>query len=186
MDRCLRLLAALTLASLAVASCGSPAPPSPTPPSPPEQPDGTPSVATTAMPSPTPVAPSPAPAAGRPTPDPNSATLYPRDPTAPARLPGTTHAIELVIAERNSNVADAVVREVWTYGGTVPGPVIRVRAGDTLRIHLVNDPPPSLPQVELMHPPVNDHPHSVGFPCSAHGLRLGSPHGEASSWITAT
>ena len=26
----------------------------------------------------------------------------------------------------------------WTFGGTVPGPVIRVKVGDTVRVHLIN------------------------------------------------
>ncbi len=70
--------------------------------------------------------------------DPNAApyTLYPAE--APALLPGTTHDIDLVIEEMMMTVAPGFVQAVWTFGGTVPGPVIRVKVGDTVRIHLKN------------------------------------------------
>ncbi|MEO8272849.1 MAG: multicopper oxidase domain-containing protein [Chloroflexota bacterium] len=70
--------------------------------------------------------------------DPNAApyTLYPAE--APALLPGTTHDIDLVIEEKKMTVAPGFVQAVWTFGGTVPGPVIRVKVGDTVRIHLKN------------------------------------------------
>ena len=50
-------------------------------------------------------------------------------------------------------VADGFVQRVWSFGGTVPGPVIRVKVGDTIRIHLKN------PATNLM-------PHSVDFHAS--------------------
>ena len=104
----------------------------------------------------------------RPTPNAatTAATYYPRDPKAPARLAGTIHDIDLVIEERYMTVAEGFVREVWTFGGTVPGPVIRVQVGDTIRIHLDNHPPKALPLIALMHPPVNNLPHSVDFHAS--------------------
>jgi nitrite reductase (NO-forming) len=63
-------------------------------------------------------------------------TLYPAE--APALLPGTTHDIDLVVEEKMMTVAPGFVQAVWTFGGTVPGPVIRVKVGDTVRIHLKN------------------------------------------------
>jgi nitrite reductase (NO-forming) len=75
-------------------------------------------------------------------PDPNAPdyVLYP--PEAPARLEGTVHDIELVTEEVPMTVAQGenggFVQQVWTFNGTVPGPVIRVRVGDTIRVHLVN------------------------------------------------
>ena len=70
--------------------------------------------------------------------DPNAApyTLYPAK--APALLPGTTHDITLTIEEKLMTVAPGFVQAVWTFNGTVPGPVIRVKVGDTVNIHLVN------------------------------------------------
>jgi nitrite reductase (NO-forming) len=60
------------------------------------------------------------------------------DATAPAALTGTTHEIDLVVEEKNMTVATGFVQAVWTFNGTVPGPVIRVKVGDTVRIHLKN------------------------------------------------
>jgi nitrite reductase (NO-forming) len=63
-------------------------------------------------------------------------TLY--DPVAPARLEGETHDIDLVMTETKMTVAEGFEVGVWTFGGTVPGPVIRVKVGDTIRVHLKN------------------------------------------------
>src|SRR5262245_37260728 len=51
-------------------------------------------------------------------PDPNAPayTLY--DATAPARLGGTTHDIDLVIEEQLMTVAPGFVQAVWTFGGS--------------------------------------------------------------------
>ena len=71
-------------------------------------------------------------------PDPNAPayTLFPA--TAPDRLEGETHDIDLVIEEKLMTVGEGFVQAVWTFGGTVPGPVIRVKVGDTIRVHLIN------------------------------------------------
>ena len=75
--------------------------------------------------------------------DPNAPkyVLYPA--AAPKVLDGTVHDINLVVQEKLMTVADGFVQKVWTFGttdtnGTVPGPVIRVHLGDTIRIHLKN------------------------------------------------
>ncbi|MBU6335369.1 MAG: multicopper oxidase domain-containing protein [Chloroflexi bacterium] len=75
------------------------------------------------------------------------------DATAPARLTGTVHEITLETIERPMTVATGFVQQVWTFNGTVPGPVIRVRVGDTLRIRLVN------PSSSVL-------PHSIDFHAS--------------------
>lgn len=82
--------------------------------------------------------------------DPNAPKYTVFDPKAPALLEGTVHDIDLVVEEKEMTVADGYVQKVWTFGGTVPGPVIRVKVGDTVRIHLKN---PATSQV----------PHSVDF-----------------------
>ncbi|MCI0346626.1 MAG: multicopper oxidase domain-containing protein, partial [Chloroflexi bacterium] len=71
-------------------------------------------------------------------PDPNAPPYQPRDPAAPERLSGTVHDIDLVIEEREMTVAEGFVQAVWTFGGSVPGPTIRVQVGDTIRVHLKN------------------------------------------------
>ena len=86
-------------------------------------------------------------------PDPKAPAYTPYDAKAPALLPGTTHDIDLIIQEKLMTVAPGFVVAVWTFGGTVPGPVIRVRVGDTIRIHLKN-------------PATNQLAHSVDFHAS--------------------
>lgn len=70
--------------------------------------------------------------------DPNAPPYTLFDAAAPVALKGATHDIDLVIEEKRMTVAPGFVQEVWTFGGTVPGPVIRVKVGDTIRIHLKN------------------------------------------------
>jgi nitrite reductase (NO-forming) len=82
--------------------------------------------------------------------DPNAPPPVTFDATAPARLEGETHEIELVMTEQEMTVAEGFVQKVWTFGGTVPGPVIRVKVGDTIRVILKN-------------PIENQLPHSIDF-----------------------
>ncbi len=43
------------------------------------------------------------------------------------------------IRDATVEIATGVTYKSWTFGGTVPGPVIRVREGDLVRIRLVNE-----------------------------------------------
>jgi nitrite reductase (NO-forming) len=85
--------------------------------------------------------------------DPNAPAYKLYDAAAPAALSGTTHDIDLVTEEKDMTVAPGFVQKVWTFNGTVPGPVIRVQVGDTVRIHLKN-------------PATSQMPHSVDFHAS--------------------
>jgi nitrite reductase (NO-forming) len=85
--------------------------------------------------------------------DPNAPAPVTYDAKAPARLSGDVHDIDLVITESEMTVAPGFVQKVWTFNGTVPGPVIRVKVGDTIRIHLKN-------------PATNQLPHSIDFHAS--------------------
>ena len=85
--------------------------------------------------------------------DPNAPAPVTHDPIAPKRLDGEVHDIDLVITEQEMTVAEGFVQKVWTFGGTVPGPVIRVKVGDTIRVHLKN-------------PIENQLPHSIDFHAS--------------------
>ncbi|HEX5239666.1 MAG TPA: multicopper oxidase domain-containing protein [Candidatus Limnocylindrales bacterium] len=76
---------------------------------------------------------------GLPAADPNAPPYVLRDATAPAVMPGTVHDIDLPIIEKDMTVAAGYVVHVWTFGGTVPGPVIRVHLGDTVHVHLTNE-----------------------------------------------
>jgi nitrite reductase (NO-forming) len=94
--------------------------------------------------------PSPPPGASVVEPDPNAPDPVLYDPVAPALLEGDVHEIDLVMTERDMVVATGFVQKVWTFGDTVPGPVIRVKVGDLVRIRLIN-------------PPENELPHSIDF-----------------------
>jgi len=90
---------------------------------------------------------------GETPPDPNAPPYVLYDAAAPAGLPGTAHDIDLVIEEKDITVAPGYVVRAWTFNGTVPGPVIRVKVGDTIRVHLKN-------------PATNQLPHSIDFHAS--------------------
>lgn len=72
--------------------------------------------------------------------DPDAPAPVLHDPVAPPLLEGDVHEIDLTMTEETMTVAPGFVQQVWTFGGSVPGPVIRVKVGDTIRIRLVNAP----------------------------------------------
>jgi nitrite reductase (NO-forming) len=49
------------------------------------------------------------------------------------------HRVELHATDRQLEVAPGVQQTMWTFGGTVPAPVLRGKIGDTFVITLVND-----------------------------------------------
>jgi len=63
-------------------------------------------------------------------------------PTYDASLaPASDAAIKefvIPITHDTIEIAKGVRYQGWTFGGTVPGPVIRVKVGDTVRVHLKN------------------------------------------------
>lgn len=85
-------------------------------------------------------------------PNPDAAAYTRRDPHVPARGEGEGIRLipggapdggdliewELVIEEKLMTIAEGYEQYVWTFGGDVPGPVLRTRVGDTVRVHLVN------------------------------------------------
>jgi len=86
--------------------------------------------------------------------DPNAPPYELRDPVAPA----LGDVIDLYIVEKQMTVADGFVQTVYAYGltaetATVPGPTLRVRVGDTLRVTFKN-------------PATNVMPHSLDFHAS--------------------
>jgi nitrite reductase (NO-forming) len=67
-----------------------------------------------------------------------------RDPSeAPppigARAPQVVR-VELNTVEVQGQLADKTTYGYWTFNGKVPGPMLRVRVGDTVEVHLRNDP----------------------------------------------
>ena len=90
--------------------------------------------------------------------DPNAPAYELRDATAPELADGEVHDIDLYIVEKQMTVADGFVQSVYAYGltpetATVPGPVLRVKVGDTLRVTFKN-------------PDTNVMPHSLDFHAS--------------------
>ena len=67
---------------------------------------------------------------------------------APTALQGSTVNVTLTVKELLVSIAPNVVYHAWTFNGTVPGPVIRVRQGQTIHFTLVND---------------GNMPHSIDF-----------------------
>lgn len=65
-----------------------------------------------------------------------------RDPaTVPApitRSDPTTVEIKLTAKEVNAELADGATYAFWTFDGTVPGPLLRVMEGDTVKLTLSN------------------------------------------------
>lgn len=52
---------------------------------------------------------------------------------------GDVVEVDLVAEETVQTIAEGVDYRVWTFNGTAPGPVIRVKLGDTVRFTLTND-----------------------------------------------
>ncbi len=51
-----------------------------------------------------------------------------------------THTVELETKEVTALLADGVAYRFWTFNGTVPGPMLRVRQGDVVELTLKNAP----------------------------------------------
>ncbi|GGI94282.1 hypothetical protein GCM10010121_000840 [Streptomyces brasiliensis] len=52
---------------------------------------------------------------------------------------GTVHKVELHAAHTEAEVAPGVKQQLWTFGGTAPGPTLHGRIGDVFEVTLVND-----------------------------------------------
>ena len=66
-------------------------------------------------------------------------------PSFDARLAPVSDAdvkvFRIPIKEATIQIADGVSYHAWTFGGTVPGPALRVRVGDKVRVTVVNESP---------------------------------------------
>jgi nitrite reductase (NO-forming) len=67
---------------------------------------------------------------------------------APAALQGSTVNVTLAVKEVLISIAPDIAYHAWTFNGTLPGPVIRVRQGQTIHFTLIND---------------GNMPHSIDF-----------------------
>lgn len=82
--------------------------------------------------------------------------------------------INLIAKEVLGEMADGVQFNYWTYNGTVPGPMLRAKEGDTIKLTLENDP------TSLHHH--NIDLHAVSGPGGGAGMTLVAP-GESKTII---
>jgi nitrite reductase (NO-forming) len=68
-------------------------------------------------------------------------TTPPVDPRAPAPSREHLHRVRLEIRHATVTVDSGIPYDAWTFGGHVPGPVLRARQGDTVEFTLVNHAP---------------------------------------------
>lgn len=61
-----------------------------------------------------------------------------QDAVAPAYRPAKVQRVVLDMLEKDMEIAPGKVVRVWTFGDRVPGPVIRVRVGDTVEVTIRN------------------------------------------------
>jgi nitrite reductase (NO-forming) len=98
----------------------------------------TPATGTSGQPSPPPMADMPGMGTGTskaPPPD-----WKPVDPTlAPLPAGTTVHKVTWHMRDVTMSVAPGVTQQMWTFDGTVPGPVLHGRVGDTFEVTVVND-----------------------------------------------
>ncbi len=78
-------------------------------------------------------------------------TQAPNVPPPITRTHATRVVVNLETVEKNVRIADSVEYTAWTFGGTVPGPFIRVREGDEVEIHLKNDASSTMPHNIDLH-----------------------------------
>jgi nitrite reductase (NO-forming) len=64
--------------------------------------------------------------------------LPPPQVPAPVRRPPARVVVRLETREVRGTLANGVEYEFWTFNGTVPGPMIRIREGDTVELRLRN------------------------------------------------
>lgn len=97
--------------------------------------------------------------------------------TAPAVPPPITRSgparvvVELEAREYLGPLTDEVQYNFWSFNGTVPGPMIRVRVGDTVELHLRNSKDSMFPH--------NIDLHAVNGPGGGASVTLVSPGQEA-------
>ena len=67
-----------------------------------------------------------------------SAPHHAMSPLVPPAGSETTQKITLEVKDARLEVAPGVVADMWTFNGSVPGPVLHVRQGDTVDFTLIN------------------------------------------------
>jgi nitrite reductase (NO-forming) len=78
-------------------------------------------------------------------------THAPQVPPPIHRSASTKMIIDVEVKEFTARLADGVEYTFWGFGGTVPGPFMRVREGDLVEFHLHNHPDNKLPHNIDLH-----------------------------------
>ena len=78
-------------------------------------------------------------------------TYAPKVPPPIKRKTPARVKIDLETKEITSRLADGVEYNFWTFGGTVPGPMIRIRVGDYVEFNLHNHPSSKMPHNIDLH-----------------------------------
>ena len=78
-------------------------------------------------------------------------TLPPQVPPPVNRSHPAKVVVEMEVREVELPISEGVTYPFWTFGGTVPGPFVRVRQGDTIEFHLANHPDNKMPHNIDLH-----------------------------------
>lgn len=60
---------------------------------------------------------------------------------APARARASDKTFTVTVEEKHVDVGDGMRYDAWTFGGTIPGPQLRIREGDEVNVSLLNHTP---------------------------------------------
>ena len=72
-------------------------------------------------------------------------------PASITRATAEKVVVQLTTKEQTGYLDDGTTYKYWTFDGTVPGPLLRVRVGDTVELHLKNDPSSTMPHSIDLH-----------------------------------
>jgi len=78
-------------------------------------------------------------------------THAPAVPPAVGSRPAQKVVVELEVVEKVMPIADGTDYMFWTFGGEVPGKMIRIREGDSVEFHLQNHPDNKMPHNIDLH-----------------------------------
>ena len=78
-------------------------------------------------------------------------TYAPLVPHRPVREHPAKLVVNLEVKEVEKEIAPGVRYTFWTFGGEVPGKIIRVRQGDVVELHLANHPSSKMPHNIDLH-----------------------------------
>ena len=80
----------------------------------------------------------------------------------PQAMDGDTVVVKFDVTHRLVSISPAISFTAWTFGNTVPGPVLKVRQGQTVQFSMTNRSNQTAPSMNML---VNDMPmqHSIDF-----------------------